>query len=251
MKNLCLIINTTTKNRDIWEMFFNQLEKHTPSGLFKNKYIFVDPVDDNPPKGYKFIFYDKEEVYKEQFVSCVKNVKEEYCIYISEDYILYEDVREDLIENYKKVLDNNSYLSFIRFMRGGVASIPYPRFPGHDDLYQMHHSFPYFYTNQAALWRTRDLEKIHKKGPSLHIGNADWQNSFEYQATKTCQELDIQGLHTYHGESKRGQYHYDSVVFPHISTALVKGKWNMTEYKSELERLCKEFNIEPSVRGSV
>lgn len=251
MSNIALILNTISKNSDVWEMFFQQFEQHTTSDLFANKYIFVDPLNDNPPEGFEYIFYDPTKVYKDQFVSCIQHVKEKYCIYISEDYILYNDVREDLVENYKKVLDKNSYLSFIRFMRGGVANLTYPRFSDHDDLYQMHHSFPYFYTNQAALWRTRDLEKIHKKGPSLHIGNEDWQNSFEYQATETCQTLDIQGLYSYHGEPKRGQYHYDSIVFPHISTALVKGKWNLGEYGTELASLCTKYNIDTKIRGAV
>jgi len=249
MKELALIVNTVDKNKDIWPMFFEQMKAHTTNSLFSSKYVFVNETEENLPEDYKAVYFNAQQNYKNQFVSCISNVKESYCIYIGEDYILYDDVREDLIQKYMDVLDNNSNLSFIRFMKGGVVSIDSPNYKDHADLFQLHHSFPYFYTGQAALWRTRDLEKIHQHGPELHIGNKDWQNSFEFQATKTCQELDIQGVYCYHGEPKRGVYHYDSVVFPHISTALVKGKWNVAEYPARMTRFFERYDINVNERG--
>ena len=53
------------------------------------------------------------------------------------------------------------------------------------------------------------------------------------------------------GEKKRGMYHYDSIVFPYICTAIVKGKWNMNEYQNELDKLFGEYNINPFERGIV
>ena len=188
--------------------------------------------------------------YRDQFLSGIKHVKEEYCIYISEDYILYDNVQENTINEYNKVLDDNPHLSFIRFIKGGIANLSFPKYAGRKDLFELHHSIPYFYTNQAALWRTRDLEKIHQHGPNLHIANMDYENSFEWRATQTCQELDIKGLFCYHGEKKRGMYHYDSNVFPHIATALVKGKWNISEYQEELLPLVKKYRINIKDRGA-
>lgn len=251
MQDLALIVNTVDKNKDVWPLFFKQIEKHIVGDLFKAKYIFVNHTEEPLPVDYNILYFDKEQPYQQQFVSCIKDVPEKYCIYISEDYILYSDVRTDLIKEYCHVLSQNPNVSFIRFMKGGVVDVEYPPYQNHNDLYEMHHSFPYFYTNQAALWQTRDLEKIHVHGPPLHIGNLDWQNSFEFQATRTCQELDIRGLFCYHGEPKRGIYHYDCKVFPHISTALVKGKWNISEYKEELASLLKQYSIDIEERGVV
>jgi hypothetical protein len=231
-------------------MFFSQIEHHIPNDFFSNRYIFVDKTEKVFPTGYKVLYYDADQQYRDQFVSCITSVPEEYCIYISEDYILYDDVRCDLITRYVNILKENLNLSFIRFMKGGLSDMDFPNYGACSDLHQMHHSFPYFYTNQAALWRTRDLEKIHARGPNLHIANKDWQNSFEFQATKTCQELDIQGVYCYHGEPKRGLYHYDNVIFPHISTALVKGKWNISDYPKEMKKLLKDYNIDTSIRGT-
>jgi len=73
---------------------------------------------------------------------------------------------------------------------------------------------------------------------------------FEPAATKTCRELGIQGLVCYHGEPKRGKYHHDTSVFPYIATALVKGRWNVSEYREELEPLLVEYNIDEHHRGT-
>lgn len=247
MNKIALIINTVSKNNDVWRPFFNRIKYHSSEGLFNNKYVFVDDDLSKIPKDYSIIKYDSSGTYKEQFCSCIKQIEEEYCIYISEDYILYGDIDEQKVHNFKKILTEHLSLSFVRFMRGGVYDGPFEKFL--DELYYVPQNKDYFYTNQAALWRTSDLKKVHDAGPNLHIANKDWKNSFEYQATKTCNELNMKGVFCYYNEKKRGLYHYDSSVFPHISTALVKGKWNMTEYPKEMSKMIKEYSINIKKRG--
>lgn len=249
MNNIALVINTVSTHSDVWKMFFGQLDKHFPATI--KRYVLVDGEEDKLPSNCEVLLYDKNHKYQQQFSQCIKDVSEKYCIYISEDYVLYEDVRMDLIEHHRQVLELNSQVSFIRFMRGGIIDSGFPNFQFYENLYELSNSLPYFYTNQVALWRTRDLEKIHVHGPNLHIANKDWENSFEFQASKTCQELGIKGLYSYYGEKKRGLYHYDTIVFPHISTALVKGRWNLSEYPDELSLLLEMYEIEPENRGVV
>lgn len=258
MKDTALVVNTVQKNRDLWRMFFGQLFKYggltEPSSL----HIFVDPpeTEDNSdfPQtqgGNKVYvhYYDPKTKYRTQFVRCISGVKEEFCIYISEDYILYDEPKWELIEEYRDILEKNPRLSFIRFNKGGVVDVNFPKFQGRDDLFELSNIYPYFYTNQVAIWRTRDLEKIHVEGPDLHIAGNNMNEMFEPAATKTCRDLDIQGLFCYHGEPKRGKYHYDTTVFPHVATALVKGKWNISEYRNELKPLFAEYDIEEYARG--
>jgi len=249
MQNLSLIINTVSKNADIWPMFFGQIEKHTSEGFFKKKYVFVDECDEPVPEGYEVVLYEKDKMYREQFAGCIKSVPEEYCVYISEDYILYDGIDVERIEEYISILEDNKDLSFIRFVKGGIIEMSYLHYQHHPHLYEIYNFLPYFYTNQAAVWKTRTLEKIHQHGPNLHIGNTDYANSFEFQATKTCEKLGIQGTFCYYDEPKRGIYHYDSSTFPHICTALVKGKWNLSEYKEELGPFLVEYDIDVNKRG--
>lgn len=231
-------------------MFFEQLNKHLPKNLFNQKHVFVNKCDYDIPEDYKVSYFDSDKLYREQFLSCITDVKDEFCVYISEDYILYDDVEGGLINEFVTVLKNNSDISFVRFMRGGTVDLMH-KYKSHERLYKLYNYLPYFYTNQAALWRTRDLEEIHVQGPALHIGNEDYENSFEFQATKTCEKLGIEGAFYHNNEPKRGLYHYDTEIFPHVSTALVKGKWNISEYKKELVPLLEKYDIDVSARGSV
>jgi hypothetical protein len=59
----------------------------------------------------------------------------------------------------------------------------------------------------------------------------------------------ISGLYYYNEEPKRGGNHYDSSIYPYIATALVKGKWNLSEYKKELGTLLEQYNIDKDLRG--
>tara|TARA_R100000008_G_scaffold84861_2_gene73330 strand:+ start:115 stop:849 length:735 start_codon:yes stop_codon:yes gene_type:complete len=243
MKDVCLIINTFSKYSDLWPMFFDSLDVHLP---FLKRYVFVDegePNDDSTT-----IHYDKNQQFRTQFLSCIDKVKEQYCIFISEDYIMYNTPRIDLLQKYKNILEEDKELTFIRFAKG----IEYgePNYNNHNDLYVLNNKLPYFYSQTAAIWRTRDLEKIFIHSDELHIANLDYENSFEYKATKVCEKLNIRGLFCYNGEPKRGIYHHDSFVFPYIATALVKGKWNLSEYKKELTPLLKKYQINPEIRGA-
>ena len=50
-------------------------------------------------------------------------------------------------------------------------------------------------------------------------------------------------------DKKRGLFHYDSSIFPYIATAIVKGKWNYSEYKNELDILFDNYKINKHERG--
>ena len=43
--------------------------------------------------------------------------------------------------------------------------------------------------------------------------------------------------------------HYNSSIYPYIATAIVKGKWNYSEYKKDLDLIFNEFNIDKEKRG--
>ena len=59
----------------------------------------------------------------------------------------------------------------------------------------------------------------------------------------------IKGLYHYDNEKKRGLNHYDTLVYPYVATALVRGKWNMSEYGNELSRLTEKYKININNRG--
>jgi hypothetical protein len=48
----------------------------------------------------------------------------------------------------------------------------------------------------------------------------------------------------------RGDFHWDSHVYPYFATAVVKGKWDFQCYPKKLKSLLDEYNIDPAVRGT-
>ena len=99
MDNVCLLINTNTKLKDIWPMFFGELEARFPQ--IKKKYIFVDNTDYNFGENYNVVFYDNNKQYRDQLLECFPQVTEKYCIYIQEDYLTKPPIH---IEEEKEIM---------------------------------------------------------------------------------------------------------------------------------------------------
>ena len=55
MEDFSIVVNTVSSCSDIWEMFFNELEKHFPN---QKIYVFSD-VKDKIYEKYNLILYDK------------------------------------------------------------------------------------------------------------------------------------------------------------------------------------------------
>ena len=62
-------------------------------------------------------------------------------------------------------------------------------------------------------------------------------------------KMGMKGVYHYDNEPKRGGNHYDTNVYPYIATALVKGKWDVSEYPNELPPILVENNIDHNLRG--
>tara|TARA_Y100000593_G_C4274226_1_gene319131 strand:- start:582 stop:1322 length:741 start_codon:yes stop_codon:yes gene_type:complete len=242
-KNICIVTNTTSKNSDVWKMFYNQIKKHFPQHV--KIYTFSD-ISNEEFIGQTFL-YDKNLKFRSQFLSCIKKVPEDYCIFVSEDYILYKDVDAEKIKFLQSFLKEEKDISFIKLFKG--ADFKEPLYKGSKNLFELSLSNPYFFSQSATLWRTRDLEKIFEKGPDMHIAGEGLNDHFELGAQETCKELNLKGLYYYNNEPKRGIYHHDCSIFPHVATALVKGKWNLSEYYKELMPLLIEYEINSSERG--
>ena len=74
MSKIALVVNTISSNKDIWDMFFDQIDRHISDSFFSSKYIFVDDSGDPLPDGYKVINYDTTKKYRDQFLSGIKHV---------------------------------------------------------------------------------------------------------------------------------------------------------------------------------
>jgi hypothetical protein len=240
--NFCIVVNTSSSCSDIWEMFFGQLKKYFPN---QKVYIFSDvysPIFD----GYELVIYDNKLDYRTQYLNSIKKVKENYCLNMNDDYILYDYVNVDEIKNILDIIKNDEDICQIRVAKGyNSTTIEYIK----NNLFYLDIFQDFFFSQTTSIWNTRILEKIHELSPQSGIARKNNQPQLEVEANKICKLLNLKGLFYYNNEKKRGGAHYDSSIFPYIASALVSGKWNFTEYNNELLPLIYEYNINVNLRG--
>lgn len=241
MNNLALVIDSTFKYSDAWPIYFGQLNKFFPREI--KKYLFTDHVDKEYTDNMDVVTYDNNDSYRNQFLNCLKQVNEEYIIYNSEDYVLYDRVNVEEIEMVISVLNNDQSYDFVKFIRGPEFTYPYSiSYPFLNSIDRADNNF---FAQQASLWRTKSLIKVFE---ASNYSNGRMQQ--EPGGSAICRKLGIGGLQYFTGkEYKRGKYHYDSLIYPCIATAIVKGRWNTLEYKEYLEPMFAEYGIDKSIRG--
>jgi len=235
--SIALVVDTNSNYSDVWAPCFGRLEKYA-SGV--KKYAFTDSANGRTsiPEDVTPVTYDNSESYRNQFLSCLNQIEEEYIIYTSEDYILYDYAQLDAIEEVAGMLSETGY-SFCKFIKGPENTQHYK-----DNLYIIDPNDANFFAQQAALWNTRDFEKIFETAPSTNT-----RMQHEPGGSAICRELGLQGFQYFSNTPRRGMMHYDSEIYPYIATAVVKGLWNLTEYPAEMAEVIKEFSIDCRERG--
>ena len=235
-QNIAIIIDTNSNYSDVWAPCFGRLEQFAKD---IKKYIFTDTTSGivEVPDNIIPIIYDNSESYRNQFLSCIKQIEEEYIIYTSEDYILFDDVDFKEIQNICDVLRNNEY-SFCKFIKGPEKVTHFK-----DNLFVIDENDRNFFAQQASVWNTRDFERVFETSPH------QTRMQHEPGGSRVCRQLGLKGLQYYAGNNRRGLTHYDSTIYPCIATAVVKGKWNISEYPTEMAEVFREFNIDVFERG--
>ena len=241
MDSPVILVNTHDSCRDVWPMFFGQLEKHYPN---QKVYVLTNSIEGLPTNVVPLV-YSEQDSYRTQYLKGIQQVQEKYCISLNEDYILYSDVLKEEIAYCVRYLEEHEDMAFVRLHKGTEYNEPKIE----DKLYLLNNNNMWFFSQVAGIWRTRELERIHEESPESGMAFKVPGPQLELVANNTCKRLGTKGVFYYNGEAKRGACHYDSSVFPYVASALVKGKWNLREYPSELGNLMVFYGLDPSIRG--
>jgi hypothetical protein len=231
--NMVQVVYTNSKCSDLWEMFLKQNNKHIGWPIF----FITDKLIPNFPEDSQYIYSEKDN-YSDVWVSVLKKLNTKFFIYLQEDFILYDDVKIDKVIEYTEKLNNSDY-SFVRLIKSGEVNQKIT-----DTLYEISPNNPFIFAMQTTIWKTNDyiniLENVHEE---------KWLETEKYREFMIKEN--IKGMCHYDNEPKRGGNHYDSNVYPYVATALVKGKWIMSEYHNELTKLLSENNIDKNKRGVI
>ena len=222
---------------DVWGCFFSQAAKYLSDYRMM---LFSDDDLGKTPEGWEFIKYNDSDSYTERVSKCLEKVETDLCFFHHEDMFLYESPDYSLMEQYENIVMKDD-VDFIRLLRATDT----PDNPYSKTLFQIPKDSQYYFSVQPCICKTQSLLKIYKDTHVSHI------REFEIKVQDTCKKLNCNGLFHYGGETKRGLHHYDSDAYPYVATAIVKGKWNISDYGTELGEILLENNVNISIRGIV
>jgi hypothetical protein len=227
---------TNSNCRDLWEMFITQNRRHCSMPLYM--------ISDVKPETFGFddaLIYQNSDPYFQVWINAIEKFGGDYFIYLQEDFVLYGDVNQEKIDEYVEFLRNHHEYSFVRLLKSGHL---YDKKLS-DTLYEIESTNMNVFAMQATIWRTVDYVRLMSvaKSPRWLETDVDYRNIMI--------SMDMKGAYHYNGEQRGGKVHFNTNVYPHAATALVRGKWNVGEYGQQLNKLLSEYGIDVNKRGII
>ena len=249
--SVSFIVYSHSEYDDCWIPFFDRLRKHCKHE-FDSYYLFSDATNEKMDARFKHIEYNNEDSYTNRVLSCMKQIDTPYCLFQHEDMMLYDDVHE---EYFQHCLDwfqgGGPYpIDSIKLIKSGSPHDSQDGnswfVEGSDVLKMTLLNFDMMFSIQPTLWNTEIFTDILEHNQNMN----GWQ--FEERGHNRCKEIMLSACYTHHKTDKqRGMFHWDSIVWPYIATAVFKGKWCTNEYPEELNKMFSEYNIDPKIRGTL
>jgi len=219
-------------------------------GTFEKTYVAINRIPDNSELSpgmrnfnINWILYEDSLAYTDRLGQILDSIEEEFVFFTHEDMPLLTSPKTDYLFEAHEQLANNSALSCARFIR--VSPLHWPLVLERFGLraFAKNPKFSKWQvTVQPTLWKTRHFLELVKSIPNLSV----WD--FELQASKGLSRHGRRALQPRFSGERRGKHHRDSIVFPYVATAIVKGHWNTAEYP-ELLDILSSCGISPSRRG--
>lgn len=239
MDNITLFTYTHTNCKDLWPIYFDLLDQHAPN--FKG--IVAADIKCDEYKNHKFVQYEDKNYCQEIAEIIEQNVKTEYMIYMQEDFFLYDDVNTNELKYVTDFLDE-TIVSYVRLIKcGHITQVPIKEKIYWIQTPNMQHDSVTSVSFQPTLWKTKDYIQLYRNTPYTKF-----QEGIEF--AKSMNKLNYYAAYYYNNEPKRGAMHWDSSIFPYVATAIVKGKWNTSEYEKELMPILNQYNVNTSLRGT-
>lgn len=232
-----IVLYTHTDYKDVWPMFFGQADLYLKD---YNKAVFVNKQDSDIPSDYTQIYYDEDSVYPVRVSTCLSQMEDQPIIFLHEDMILFNEPNHKVVEEFTSLVSEDK-ADFIKLIKAGQD--PFTKSDLHINLVEPPDQL--LFSIQPTVCMSTKLRYVYLLTP----GSTIW--SFESMVSDTCRDRGYTKcfMSSEDSEKKRGLAHWDSSIFPYIATAIVKGKWNYKEYKTELDELFTKYNIDKNKRG--
>ena len=222
---------------DVWNMMKKQTDKFLPN---EKKYLFTNEVGEFNFDDWEVVTYDDSLPYNLRVAECLNSVEEDVVIFHHEDMFLLSKPKKDVINDLAEMIVKKE-AHLIKLIKAQYK-------PEQDRSIRNNiHVCPknLYFAIQPTIVSKKILQNIYRNVEAPNI----WK--FEEDAGVYVASRNLKSYYYHTGEElKRGMFHWDSIVYPYIATAIVKGKWDYEHYKNELTSLLQKYNIDPSIRGT-
>ena len=235
------VIYTHSSFSDCWEMAVNQAKENLPLNCTK---IYLLSEESEATKVAKenirdtsieLITYNDNDVYSVRLSNCLFNIRKnyEFAYFVHEDMPLVSKVDDIYLNSLLHYLSNSNEF-FIKLVDTSYV-----------DKKEAHEQFPelvkniggYAFSIQPSLIKLDDYLPFISafKHGIYDLENVSTHSNFIFSAVS--------------GYRKVGKYLIANDRFPHIATAIAKGKWCTSEWRDEIAYLAGKYKISLSDRG--
>lgn len=234
-EKVAMVTWTNTECCDIWPMYFGRMEKHAN---FNNSYVLLNNETDLINNKHKQIINNEKDKFYKRIVDSLKQIKEEYFLYLQEDHIFYKSVNSKKINNLLNIIEKDN-ISNIRLLKSGELN----GFTKYKNIYIIPDYSKYLFSQQSSIWNKKKFIQL------MNFYKPSNYRDVEQFGSIAMNNLGFKTYYYYENEPKRGTLHFDSNIFPYIATAVCKKKWNLNQYPILLKEALIEYQIDFKKRG--
>ena len=244
--DLTWITHTHSEYFDCANIYQSQMLKYLGESFFDNHLYLTDR---NASESFTLFgdcfYYAPSSPYPSRLLSVLSNVSTEYVFLDHEDmFLLANPDLTSILNSFDYMQEINA--SSLRFVRTSVSKyVSTESTSCIKALSSISLSSSWIFSIQPSIWRKSDLIAVLSSNPCCNI----WQ--LEERSQNIVKKLNQQHLVLCSPSKQRGSAHFDPVEYPHIATAIFKGKWTISEHRELLGDVLNCYGIDPTIRGIV
>jgi hypothetical protein len=233
-----------TSYADALKVGVGQRARHL--GSFEQEYLALEQTETDMPSfpiSMKRVSYDESESYSARLLQVLRQIPDDVLLFTHEDMPLIRTPSTTALLQGLSLLNASERNASVRLIRvgrptllgrlAGILGATFTRTPSWSR---------WQFSIQPTLWKRRHLIELLVKAGDQSI----WD--LEVFGQKFFRKLKLRAFQPVTAGNQRGKYHGDSLVYPYVATAIVKGFWNTSEYP-ELIELAASYGIDVKVRG--
>jgi hypothetical protein len=214
--NYSVFINTTDSFEDCWIPFFTLFKKFWPDYIGKiylntETKVFTFPGLNIVSLQNNQYTPDIKITWSECLIRALSGIEDDVILYMQEDYFLKDKVKNDLVEKYVQMMQENLGMQCIHLTDQAV--IPDQKVNEFAGLYSVALKQRYRISCQAALWRKESLKAYLRT----------YENAWEFEEFGSKRSEMSKG-NFYVVDKYWVRLNYFEII-PYVFTGIIQGRW--------------------------